>query len=69
MMCNDQAIPNQWYAIKTPLNSKICFGSYYFCNYFFLLNMRKVRTGQEDVFIDKTYHLVNVISVSDPIPD
>jgi hypothetical protein len=31
--------------------------------------MRKARTGQEEVFIGKTYHLVNDIAVSDPIPD
>jgi hypothetical protein len=31
--------------------------------------MTKVRTGHEDVFIAKTYHLVNSAPVSDPIPN
>jgi hypothetical protein len=31
--------------------------------------MIKVRIGSENVFISKTYHLVNRIAVPDPIPD
>jgi hypothetical protein len=31
--------------------------------------MTKVRTGHEDVFIGKTYHLANAVLVSDPIQD
>jgi hypothetical protein len=31
--------------------------------------MMKVRTGREDVFIVKTYRLVNGVAVSDSIPD
>jgi hypothetical protein len=31
--------------------------------------MSKVRTGHEDVFIGKTYYLLNGIPVSDPIPE
>jgi hypothetical protein len=31
--------------------------------------MSKVRIGHEDVFIAKTYYLVNGVAVSDPIPD
>jgi hypothetical protein len=31
--------------------------------------MSKVRTTHDDIFIGKTYHLVNGMAVSDPIPD